>query len=111
MSVPIGILFDMVRKVTPAQFKAAVNKMQRQQKQAVDKYNREARRHNAAVKKAVGDYNREVRAYNAKARAHNAHVRNQLTRLRPNTSRRRSHVDPPPTDPWPRPLGACAPSS
>ncbi|MEY9257716.1 hypothetical protein ABH903_000726 [Brevibacterium epidermidis] len=81
MSVPIGILFDMVRKVTPAQFKAAVNKMQRQQKQAVDKYNREARRHNAAVKKAVGDYNREVRAYNAKARAHNAHVRNQRRRL------------------------------
>lgn len=56
----------MVRKMTPAQFKAAVNKMQRQQKQAGDKYNREARRHNAAVKKAVGDYNREVRAYNAK---------------------------------------------
>lgn len=81
MSVPIGILFDMVRKVTPAQFKAAVNKMQRQQKQAVDKYNREARRHNAAVKKAVGDYNREVRAYNAKARAHNAEVRNQRRRL------------------------------
>lgn len=81
MSVPIGILFDMVRKVTPAQFKAAVNTMQRQRKQAVDKYNREARRHNAAVKKAVSDYNREVRAYNAKARAHNAEVRNQRHRL------------------------------
>lgn len=41
----------MVRKMTPAQFKAAVNKAQRQQKQAIDKYNREARRHNTAVKK------------------------------------------------------------
>lgn len=70
-----------VRKTTPAQFKAAVNKAQRQQKQAIANYNREARRHNAAVKKAVGDYNREVRVYNAKARARNAEVRNQRRRL------------------------------
>lgn len=67
--------------MTPAQFKAAVNKAQREQRQAIDKYNREARRHNAAVKKAVSDYNREVRAYNAKARAHNARVENQRRRL------------------------------
>jgi hypothetical protein len=67
--------------MTPAQFKAAVNKAQRQQKQAIDNYNREARRHNAAVKKAVNDYNREVRAYNTKARAHNARVENQRRRL------------------------------
>lgn len=71
----------MVRKMTPAQFKAAVNKAQRQQKQAIDNYNREARRHNAAVKKAVSDYNREVRAYNANARAHNSRVENQRRRL------------------------------
>lgn len=64
----------MVRRMTPAQFKAAVNKAQREQKQAIDKYNREARRHNAAVKKAVNGYNREVRTYNAKARTHNAQV-------------------------------------
>lgn len=71
----------MVRKVTPAQFKAAVNKAQREQKQAIDKYNREARRHNAAVKKAVSDHNRDVRTYNTKARAHNARVENQRRRL------------------------------
>lgn len=71
----------MVRKMTPAQFKAAANKAQRQQKQAVDKYNREARRHNAAVNKAVNDYNREARTYNAKARAHNARVENQRHRI------------------------------
>lgn len=65
----------------PAQFKAAVNKVQREQKQAIDKYNREARRYNAAVNKAVSDYNREVRTYNAKARAHNAQVENQRRRL------------------------------
>lgn len=67
--MPFDILIDMVRKMTPAQFKAAVNKAQRQHKQAVDKYKRDARRHNAAVKKAVDDYNREVRTYNAKERA------------------------------------------
>ncbi|XNZ00222.1 hypothetical protein ACL90Y_10875 [Micrococcus luteus] len=71
----------MVKKVTPAQFRAAVNKSQRQQKQAIDKYNREARHYNAAAKKAVNDYNREVRAYNSKARAHNAKVENQRRRL------------------------------
>lgn len=67
--------------MTPAQFRAAVNKAQRAQKQAVDKYNRAARQHNAAVKKAVGDYNRDVRTYNSQARAHNARVENQRRRL------------------------------
>ncbi|WP_221857300.1 hypothetical protein [Microbacterium marinilacus] len=67
--------------MTPAQLKAALNRAQRQQKQAVDKYNREARRYNAAVKKSVNDYNREVRVYNAKARAHNTAVRNHRSRL------------------------------
>lgn len=71
----------MVRKITPAQFKAAVNRAQRQQKQAIDNFNREIRRHNTAVKKAVNDYNREVRAYNAKARDHNSRVENQRRRL------------------------------
>ena len=41
----------MNRKMTPAQFEAAVNRAQRQQKQAIDNYNREARRHNAAVRR------------------------------------------------------------
>jgi hypothetical protein len=67
--------------MTPAQFQAAMRKEQREQKQAIDKYNREARRHNAAVKKAVDDYNREVRAHNSKVRAHNAKVENQRRRL------------------------------
>lgn len=71
----------MARKKTPAQFKAAMKKAQRDQKQAVDKYNREVRRHNAAVKKAVSDYNREVRTHNSKVRAHNTKVKNQRRRL------------------------------
>lgn len=49
--------------MTPAQFEAAVKKAQREQKQAIDRYNR------------------DVRAYNSKARAHNAKVENQRRRL------------------------------
>lgn len=67
--------------MTPAQFKATVNKAQRERKQAIEKYNRDARRHNTAVKKSIGDYNRDVRTYNSKARAHNARVENQRRRL------------------------------
>lgn len=71
----------MVRRMSPAQLKAAMNKAQREQKQAVTKYNRAVDQRNAAVKKAVSDYNREVRTYNSKARAHNARVENQRRRL------------------------------
>lgn len=71
----------MVRRVTPAQYKAAVQKAQRDQKRAVDNYNREARKHNAAVKKSVDNYNREVRNYNSRARTHNRNVENQRRRL------------------------------
>ncbi|MET8519509.1 hypothetical protein [Nocardioides sp. NPDC004968] len=53
----------MVRRVTPAQFRAAVQKAQRQQK------------------KAVNDYKREVRTYNAAVRRHNTAVENQRRRL------------------------------
>jgi len=45
-----------------------VQKAQRDQKRAIDAYNREARRYNAGVKKAVNDYKRDVRTYNTKAR-------------------------------------------
>jgi hypothetical protein len=80
----------MARRMTPAQVRAALQKAQRDQKRAVDNYNREARKYNAAVKKAVNDYNREVRNYNSKARAHNRAVENQRRRLQQEMSRLRS---------------------
>ena len=95
MSVPAGILIDMVRKMTPAQFKAAVNKAQRQQNQAIDNYNREARRHNAAVKKAENNYNRAAPGYKSKAPSQNAKVENQRRRL--DQEIRRLNSRPPPT--------------
>lgn len=78
--------------MTPAQFRAAVQKAQRDQKRAVDAYNREVRKYNAGVKKAVNDYNREVRNYNTKARAHNREVENQRRRLRQEVKRLQSRT-------------------
>jgi hypothetical protein len=73
--------------MTPAQVRAALQKAQRDQKRAIDNYNREAGKYNAAVKKAVNDYNREIRNYNSKARAHNRAVENQRRRLQQEFSR------------------------
>lgn len=81
------ILDGMARRMTPAQIRAALQKAQRDQKRAIDNYNREVRKHNAAVKKAVTDYNRAVRIYNSTARAHNRKVENQRQRLRQEISR------------------------
>lgn len=71
----------MTRRLTPAQYRAEIERLQRKQKQAVDNYNRDLRKRNAAVKQAVNHYDRAVRDYNAKARAHNARVENQRLRL------------------------------
>lgn len=81
VSVPHRIMSQWSRRLLTALLRAAVNKAQHQQKQAIDKYNREASRHSAAVRKAVNDYNRDVRTYNAKARAYNSQVRSQRRRL------------------------------
>lgn len=77
----------MPRKMTPAQFRAAVQKAQRDQKRAINKYNSEVRKYNAGVTKAVNDYKRAVRNYNSKARAHNREVENQRRRLRQEVAR------------------------
>ena len=58
-----------------------VQKAQRDQKRAIDNYNREVRKHNAAVKQAVNKYNREVRNYNSRARTHNRKVESQRRRV------------------------------
>lgn len=67
--------------MTPAQFRSATQKAQRDIQRAVDNYNREARAYNARAKRAVDNYNREVRNYNAKARAHNRQIESQRRRL------------------------------
>jgi hypothetical protein len=77
----------MARRTTPAQIRAALQRAQRDQKRAIDNYNREVRKYNSAVKKAVNDYNREVRNHNSKARAHNREVENQRRRVQQEIAR------------------------
>lgn len=85
--MPPVILLGVVKKMTPAQYKAAVQKAQRDQKRAIDNYNREARKYNASVTRAVDNYNRQVRNYNSKARAHNREVESQRRRVRQEIAR------------------------
>lgn len=57
----------MVRKMmTPAQLKAGVRRVERDQKLALDSLNREARKLNAAVKRAISSSYRELRTHNNK---------------------------------------------
>ena len=71
----------MVRQVTPSQWNSMVRKVQQKQRQAIDKYNRDAKAYNQKVKRAVDDYNRDVRTYNARVRADRQRLRNELARL------------------------------
>jgi phage-related minor tail protein len=72
-----------------------IHKAEREQRQAINPYNQQARQHNAQVKRAVDEYNRdvdrynaalrkqkrEVDAYNRKVDAHNVRVRRDRQRL------------------------------
>ena len=55
----------MAKRISPSQFRQLVNKVNRENKRAVDNYNREVKKHNSAVKKNIANYNREVRKFNA----------------------------------------------
>ena len=67
----------MARRVTPSQLKSIIRKAEREQRQAVNRYNREVDKYNAAVRLRQ----REIDAYNRKAKAHNARVRQDRQRL------------------------------
>lgn len=87
LSDPAPILEDMVRRMTPSQFRAAAQKSEREQKRAIDNHNRDVRKNNAAAEKAVRNYNRRVREYNSKVRTHNRQVENQRRRIRQEIAR------------------------
>jgi len=67
----------MARRVTPSQLKSMMRKAEREQRQAVNRYNRGVDKYNAAVRQQK----REIDAYNRKAEAHNARVRRDRQRL------------------------------
>ncbi len=58
-----------------------IRQARQKQKQAIDKYNREVRRHNQGIKNSVDKYNREVRAHNARVRANLQRIKSELARL------------------------------
>lgn len=65
-----------------------IRKAEREQRQAITRYNQQARQHNAEVKRGINDYNRDVDRYNAALRkrkrevdAHNVRVRRDRQRL------------------------------
>jgi hypothetical protein len=77
----------MARRISSSQARAAIQRAQAKQKeavrranQAINDYNRKARAHNANVKRAVSNYNRAVDAYNREVRAHNACRRQAVNR-------------------------------
>lgn len=86
----------MARRVTPAQYRSMVQQAQRKQKQAIDKYNREARQHNQSVNREVAKANREITAHNQKVRREinkfNSDVRAHNYRVRANRSRLQSEL-------------------
>ena len=75
----------VARRVSRSQIQSQLRQAEARQKQAVNKFNREVRAHNARVRvrqqQAVNRYNREVRAHNAQVRAHRDRLRRELQRL------------------------------
>ncbi len=83
------------RRITQSQLKSMISRTEQKQRQAVNAYNQQVRRHNAEVEKAqrqfkrdIDKYNaavrreqREIDAYNRKAEAHNRRVRHDRQRL------------------------------
>lgn len=76
----------MARKVTPAQYKAMIDKYNREVRshnqkvnQQINKHNQEVKKHNADRKRQIDNYNREVRKVNAE-RERNRQQLNQAIR-------------------------------
>lgn len=86
----------MVRRVSPAQARSMMQQAQRKQKQAVDSYNRQVRKHNQGVKREVDKINRDINTHNQKARRdvnrYNSEVRAHNSRVRANRQRLKNEI-------------------
>ena len=96
----------MPSRKSPAQIQAEIRRAQQKARQAVNDYNRQVDKYNAARRRAISDYNAGVRKvnsaidrYNRDARAHNARVRanrgrleRELRRLQSQSSQRSTTV-------------------
>ena len=72
----------MARRVSFSQFRSKMRQAQAKQKQAIDRYNRDARAHNQKVKSAVAKHKQAVNRYNSQVRTYNSRVRANRNRLR-----------------------------
>ena len=72
----------MARRVSFSQLRSKLRQAQAKQKQAIDRYNREARARNQKVRSAVAKSNQAVNRYNSQVRTHNSRVRANRNRLR-----------------------------
>ena len=71
----------MGTRIIPSQWNSLVRRAQQQQRQAIDKINREIRAHNQKVNQTIHQYNRTVDACNARVRANRQRLKNELARL------------------------------
>ena len=81
----------MVRKMTPSQYRQAINKINSdirkfnsEQKRKIDDYNRKVKRHNAEVNRSIDNYNREARKYNTAQRASRQKLNNAISQYNQN---------------------------
>lgn len=71
----------MPRRVTPSQLRSMLRRAEQEQRNAINKYNREVRKYNQDVKRSVDNYNREVRAHNSRVRANRRRLQSELNKL------------------------------
>lgn len=80
--------------MTPSQFRNMVRQAEQKHRQAVNRYNSEARKVNRAIDKynrdarhAVNNYNREVRTHNSRVRRNRQRLKRELAKLSGQASR------------------------
>lgn len=85
----------MPRTISASQLRSKLQQAQRKQKQAIDKYNRDVRKHNQNVvqqrrklSSAINTYNSDVRKHNARVRANQSRLRSEVARLSSSSSGR-----------------------
>lgn len=85
----------MATRVTPAQLRSKLQQIASLRRQAIDRYNQQARQHNQRVAQnvrtvnaAINRHNQEVRSHNSRVRAHQQRLQAEIARLRAQSSPR-----------------------
>jgi hypothetical protein len=73
--------YAVASRKSRAQIQAQLRQAQQKQRQAINKYNADARAHNRKVQQAVSNYNTAVRRHNAAVRSNRVRLQRELTAL------------------------------